>query len=140
MELRPRKIILFIGILCLAISIILIYVLLFVLKEYKNGGLLSVALMLIGFLSIGLYLTLHYYNYRIKINKKSININNELGTKKEIYWTDIDKVDYNKTFNMFILFSNKKKTWINPIYGQFIDFIPLKKYSEKLKKQLNNTA
>jgi len=134
MELKPRKFILFFGLLCLATSLLLIYVLLFVLKEYKNGGLLSVVLMLIGFLSIGLYLILHYYKYKIIISDKSMTINNEIGTKKEIYWADIDKVGYNKFFNILVVFRNKKKIWISPIYAHFIDFITEDKYSDKLKK------
>ncbi|MCL8009370.1 hypothetical protein M8845_18240 [Gelidibacter japonicus] len=134
MDLKPGKLILFFGLFCFAISLVLVYVLFFVLEEYENGGLLSILLMLIGFFSIGLYLTLHYYKYRIIIGDKSMIIKNEIGTKKEIYWTDIDKVDYNKTFNMIVVLSNKKKNWISPIYGQIVDFIDPKKYSENLKK------
>jgi len=70
----------------------------FVLKEKENDGLLSVVLIFIGFFSIGLYLTLHYYKYRITANDKSMIINNEFGSKKEIYWNQIQKVNYNKTF------------------------------------------
>ena len=117
MDLKPGKFILFFGLFCFTISLLLIYVLFFVLKEYENGGLLSVLLMFFGFFLIGLYLTLHYYKYRIIIGDKSMIIKNEIGTKKEIYWTDIDKVDYNKTFNMIVVLSNKKKKWISPIYG-----------------------
>lgn len=134
MDLKPGKFILFFGLFCFAISLLLIYVLFFVLKEYENGGLLSVLLMFFGFFSIGLYLTLHYYRYRIIIGEKSMIIKNEIGKKKEIYWTDIDKVDYNKTFNMIVVLRNKKKNWISPIYGHFIDFIDPEKYSEKLKQ------
>lgn len=137
MDLKPGKLILFFGFICFAISLLLSYVLFFVLKEYENGGLLSVLLMLIGFLSIGLYLTLHYYKYRIIIGDKSMIIKNEIGAQKEIYWTEIDKVDYNKTFNMIVVWSNKKKNWISPIYGHFIDFIEPEKYTEKLKRMIN---
>ncbi|WP_396601633.1 hypothetical protein [Algibacter sp. R77976] len=137
MNLKPGKLILFFGLFCFAISLLLIYVLFFVLEEYENGGLLSVLLMLIGFFLIGLYLTLHYYKYRIIIGEKSMIIKNEIGAKKEIYWTDIDKVDYNKTFNMIVVWSNKKKKWISPIYGHFIDFIAPEKYTEKLKRIIN---
>jgi len=134
MDLRPGKFILYFGIFCLTISFVLIYVMFFVLKEKENGGLLSVILMFIGFFSIGLYLTLHYYKYRIIINEKSMIINNEFGSKKEIYWNQIEKVNYNKTFNMIIIYVNKKKKWISPIYSHLIDFIPSDKYSESLKQ------
>ncbi|MFI1770213.1 hypothetical protein [Thalassobellus citreus] len=136
MDLKPGKLILFFGLLCFAISLLLIYVLFFVLKEYENDGLLSVLLMFIGFFSIGLYLTLHYYKYKIIIGDKSMIIKNEIGTKKEIYWTDIDKVDYNKSFNMIVVLSNKEKKWISPFYGHFIDFVDSEKYSENLKKMI----
>lgn len=132
MDIKPAKFILFFGIFSLTISSVLIYVMLFVLKE--NEGLLSVFLMFIGFFSCGLYLTLHYYKYRIIINEKSMIINNEFGSKKEIYWNEIQKVNYNKTFKMIIVYKDKKKTWISPIYSHFIDFIPSDKYSENLKQ------
>lgn len=61
-------------------------------------------------------------------------INNEFGSKKEIYWNQIEKVNYNKTFNMIIIYANKKKKWISPIYSHIIDFIPSDKYSENLKQ------
>jgi len=134
MDLKPGKFILYFGIFSLSISLVLIYVMFFVLKEKGNGGLLSVILMFIGFFSIGLYLTLHYYKYRVIINDKSLTINNELGSKKEIYWNQIQKVNYNKTFNMIIIYANKKKTWVSPIYSHLIDFIPADKYSESLKQ------
>ncbi len=134
MDLRPGKFILFFGIFSLVISLVLIYVMFFVLKEKGNGELLSVILMFIGFFSIGLYLTLHYYKYRVIINDKSLIINNEFGSKKEIHWNQIQKVNYNKTFNMIIIYADKKKTWISPIYSNLIDFIPSDKYSENLKK------
>ncbi len=137
MDLRPGKLILFFGLFCFVISLLLIYVLFFVLEKYENGGLLSVLLMLIGFFSIGLYLTLHYYKYRIIIGDKSMIIKNEIGAKKEIYWNDIDKVDYNKTFNMIVIWSKKKKKWISPIYGHFIGFITPEKYTEKLKRMID---
>lgn len=63
-------------------------------------------------------------------------IKNEIGGKKEIYWTDIEKVDYHKTFNMIVVWSNKKKKWISPMYAHFINFIPPEKYTEKLKQQM----
>ncbi|WP_242203169.1 hypothetical protein [Aestuariivivens insulae] len=137
MDLKPGKLILYFGLFCFAISLILIYVLFFVLKEYENGGLLSVLAMFIGFSSIGFYLTLHYLKYRIVIGDKSMTIKNEIGQKKEIYWNDIEKVDYNKTFNMIVIRSNQKKKWISPIYGHFIDFIEPEKYTENLKKIIN---
>ena len=113
MDLKPGKFILFFGIFSLTISFVLIYVMFFVLKEKENGGLLSVILMFIGFFSIGLYLTLHYYKYRIIISEKSMIVKNEFGSKKEIYWNQIEKVNYNKTFNMIIIYAKKKKKWIN---------------------------
>ena len=61
-------------------------------------------------------------------------ISNEFGSKKEIYWNQIEKVNYNKTFNMIIIYANKKKKWISPIYSRIIDFIPSDKYSENLKQ------
>ncbi len=64
-------------------------------------------------------------------------IKNEIGIKKEIYWTDIDKVDYNKTFNMIVIWSKEKKKWISPIYGHFIGFITPEKYTEKLKRMID---
>jgi len=134
MDLRPGKFILFFGIFSLTISFVLIYVMFFVLKEKENGGLLSVILMFVGFFSIGLYLTLHYYKYRIIINDKSMIINNEFGSKKVIYWNQIQKLSYNETLKMFIIYANKKKTWISLIYSRIIDFIPPEKYSENLKK------
>ncbi|TBN06886.1 hypothetical protein EYD45_03110 [Hyunsoonleella flava] len=137
MDLKPGKLILYFGLFCFAISLLLIYVLFFVLKEYENGGLLSVLGMLIGFSLIGLYLTLHYFKYRIIIGDKSMTINNEIGQKEEIYWNDIEKVDYNKTFNIIVIWSNQKKKWISPIYGHFIDFIEPEKYTEKLKRIIN---
>ena len=137
MDLKPGKLILYFGLFCFAISLLLIYVLFFVLKEYENGGLLSVLAMIIGFSSIGLYLTLHYFKYRIIIGDKSMTIKNEIGQIKEIYWIDIEKVDYNKTFNMIIVYSNQKKKWISPIYGHFIDFIEPEKHTEKLKSIIN---
>ncbi|EDP70776.1 hypothetical protein FBALC1_08453 [Flavobacteriales bacterium ALC-1] len=137
MDLKPGKLILYFGLFCFAICLLLIYVLFFVLKEPENGGLLSILLMLIGFFSIGLYLTLHYYRYKIIIGDKSMTIKNEIGVKKEIYWTDIEKVDYNKTFNMIVVWSNKKKKWISPIYGHFVDFIAPEKYTDNLKEMIN---
>ena len=134
MDLKPGKLILIFGLFSFAVSLLLTYVLFFGLKENKNGGHLSVFFMLIGFFSIGLYLTLHYYRYRIIIGENSMIIRNELGIKKEIYWTDIEKVDYNKSLNMIVVLSNNKKKWISPIYGRMIDFIDPKKYSENIKQ------
>jgi len=134
MDLKPGKFILFFGIFSLSISFVLIYVMIFVLKEKESGGLLSVILMFIGFFSIGLYLTLHYYKYRIIINEKSMIVKNEFGSKKEIYWNQIEKVNYNKTFNMIVIYAKNKKKWISPIYSHIIDFIPSDKYSKNLKQ------
>ena len=134
MELRIGKPILFVGLFSIVLALIIIFALLFTTKDIEFGVYIIVTVLFLIFFGIGMYLTLHYVNYRIEIDEKSMIIQNELGRKKEIFWNNIDQVTFNKSFKMIVISSNKKKTWVSPIYSQIFNFIPKDTYSEKLKK------
>ncbi|MGH1387278.1 hypothetical protein [Kordia sp.] len=127
MHLKPGKFILFIGLFCFAISLVLLYVMFFVIKDNQYYGFLSVILMFLGFLGFAMYFLLHYFRYSIQINETFMVICTEFGKKKEVHLKDINHVYYHKRFNMIVIVRNKKKIWISPIYGQFTDFIPAEK-------------
>ncbi|WP_026713805.1 hypothetical protein [Flavobacterium daejeonense] len=136
MEIKPGTFTFYVGILSLVVSLLLIYVLISGWQIDEKGEFFSVLGMFIFFFFCSIYLLTHHYNYRILIHEKYMIITNERKKRKEIYWNEIEKVGYNKSFNMFIIFSNGKKTRISSIYPHFLNFIDKSKFSPKLKEVL----
>lgn len=136
MKIKPGAFTLYVGILCLIVSLLLILVLISGWQIDEKGEFYSVFGMFIFFFFASIYLLIHHYNYRILILDKYMIITDERKKRKEIYWDEIEKVDYNKSFNMFIIFRNGKKTRISSIYPHFLNYIDKSKFSPKLKEVL----
>jgi hypothetical protein len=137
MNIKPGKLFLYVGFISLTVSLLLLFVLLTNYQIDEKSEFISVLSMLLFFFLGGTFLLLHYFNYEIVINAKSIIINSEFNRQKEIHLNQIEEVGYNKSFNLFIIKYSGNKVRISNIYPEFLNQINESKYSEKLKSQIN---
>ncbi|KAB8153614.1 hypothetical protein EZY14_010305 [Kordia sp. TARA_039_SRF] len=138
MEIRAGKFILFLGLFCLVASIGILSLFLSLREEGEEASVFFGVLLLCSFFfGFAVYFLLHYYNHRIILTEKSMVIQNELRRRKEIFLNDISQVTFSKIFQMFIIISKKGKTRISSVHWHFLNVIPEEKFSESLKKYLN---
>lgn len=133
MKIRPPKLILYIGFFSLFIATLLLYTLLTNYQIDDNGELISVISMFLFFFLAGSYLLLHFYNYQISITPTLLTITTEFKKQKKVYFDQIEKVGYNNSLKIFIIYHPGKKVRISSIYPYFLNQIEESKYSEKLK-------
>jgi hypothetical protein len=107
--LKDDKFKLVIGIVSILCSIGLLVVLITQFSIDDTGELVSVIVMFSLFSIGGIYICVHYFNYKVIISDSSLVVINIMRNKTIVKWGDIRLIDLNKYHSEFIIYTNKAK-------------------------------